>query len=189
MYTILFSKFLWSYNNYYDISIIIHTSTQTPSSKIEAAQTPLLITLLAPTATQINSTEELKASAKQAQSCKPDKSQTLTTTTITDIKTLPIYSVQTSSLTQLTAMQTAPLKILTTRRRSQAWSKALAHLICITLMDIFIYVEVTAKSDGHSIQEYQTKLHEVDCNPFIFPNGTSALVNSLYYTLRTWCFT
>ena len=43
--------------------------------------------------------------------------------------TLPIYPVQTSLLTLLTAAQTAPLTILTARRGSQAWSEARVHLI------------------------------------------------------------
>ena len=87
---------------------------------IVATKTPLLITLLVLTASKIDGTEELKASAKQALSCKPDRSRTLTTTTITDIPIRPNSSVQTSSLTQLTATQTAPLTILMARDRSQA---------------------------------------------------------------------
>ena len=85
-----------------------------------AKQTPLLITLLALTASQsqIDGTEELKASAKQAQSCKPDRSRTFTTTTITDIPTRLKSSVQTSTLTLQTTTQTTLLTLLTTRRRS-----------------------------------------------------------------------
>ena len=111
-----------------------------------ATQTPLLNTLLALTASQsqIDETEVLKAIAKQAQSCKPDRSRTFTTTTITDIPTPLKSSAQTSSLTLQTTTQTALLIILTTRRRSQARSEALPHLICITLMDILNNVEASA---------------------------------------------
>ena len=74
-----------------------------------ATQTPLLITLPALTASQIDGTEELKASAK--------RSRTLTTTTITDIPTLLNSSVQTLSLTLLTVTQTTQLTILTATQR------------------------------------------------------------------------
>ena len=52
-----------------------------------ATQTPLLVTLLRLTASQIDGTKELKANAK--------RSRTLPTTTITDIPTLLDSSVQT----------------------------------------------------------------------------------------------
>ena len=59
-----------------------------------------------------------------------NRSQTcFTTTTITDIPTLPTSSVQTSPLTLLKATQTALLAILTERKRSQAGSESLANLI------------------------------------------------------------
>ena len=147
-----------------------------------ATQTPLLITLLALTALQIDRTEELRTSAKQARSCKPDKSRTLTTTTITDIPTLPTSSVQTSSFTRQTATQNSTANNTTTRRRSQARSEALAHLICITLMDILNNVEASAKTYRYIIQEYRTKLRKIDCNTVIDPNGFSTFSNSLYYT-------
>ena len=74
-----------------------------------ATQTPLLITLPAPTTSQIDGTEELKASAM--------RNRTLTTSTITDIPTLLISSVQTLSLTLLTVTQTTQLTILTATQR------------------------------------------------------------------------
>ena len=149
---------------------------------IVATQTPLLITLLALTASQIDRTEELRTSAKQARSCKPNKSRTLTTTTITDIPTLPTSSVQTSSFTRQTATQNSTANNTTTRRRSQARSEALAHLICITLMDILNNVEASAKTYRYIIQEYRTKLHLIVCNPVMDPNGDSILRNCLYYS-------
>ena len=74
-----------------------------------ATQTPLLITLQALTASQMDRTEELKASAK--------RSRTLTTTTISDIPTLFLSSVQTLSLTLITVTQATQLTILAATKR------------------------------------------------------------------------